>query len=246
MNHAALSNSLLDFLEEMNCVTSIDAAWKQATTFMRGLGASHVANNLVQKGSSHVYLHSSPAWTGEMYLEKVYPDHDPRLAHCENNVTPYFSGKGFWSRVPELPARRQMFEQEVISVGIRSVVSVPVHMPASRDWGYFGIATDFRADEFDSFYEDHGTTLHLGAITAFNCIYALVREEQIKRIGLTGRERECLLWLAKGLHNDRIAARMNIRPATVDFHMANARRKLNAPTRDQALVAAIQMGLIEP
>lgn len=246
MIQSALHNRLLDFLTTLNDAESVDDAWALMVAFMRGLGASHVSNYLDLKGSDLGYSHSSPSWVGEMFLEEVYPDHDPRLTHCRANVTPYFSGKGFWSQARNLPVRRQQFEEEVVSVGIRSVVSVPVHMPARRDWGYVGIATDLCADEFDRLYKDHGTLVQWGAITAFNRIYALTREKQAERIGLTGRERECLLWLGRGLRYDQIADRLGLRRVTVEFHMAKARRKLNARTREQALVRAIQLSILDP
>ena len=61
---------------------------------------------------------------------------------------------------------------------------------------------------------------------------------------LTEREREALGLLADGHRNDRIAHRMSISVSTVEMHMANARRKLGARTREQALVEAIRRGLI--
>lgn len=63
---------------------------------------------------------------------------------------------------------------------------------------------------------------------------------------LTPRERECLSWLASGLRNERIANRMHVSLATVEFHLSNVRRKLGASTREQALVMAIVRGLIDP
>lgn len=213
---------------------------------MRGLGASHVGTLLEPKNTELVHFHSSPPWVREMYREDVYPDQDPKRAHCLNNLTPCLSGKEFWTREPAIPVARQQFDEEIAKIGIRSSISVPVHLPTSRDWGYVSIHTDLCRADFDSFFEDRFSTIHLGAITAFNRIYRFIKEERTRRIGLTRRERECLLWLAKGLRNDRIADRLSIRQATVEFHLANARRKLDARTRGQAVVKAVQLGLIEP
>ena len=63
---------------------------------------------------------------------------------------------------------------------------------------------------------------------------------------LTRREREVMSWLASGLRNARIAERMGISLPTVEMHLANARRKLRALTREQALVEAVRRGLIVP
>ncbi len=64
--------------------------------------------------------------------------------------------------------------------------------------------------------------------------------------GLTARERECLLWLSRGLRNDDIAEKLSLSRSTVEFHLVNVRRKLNASTREQALAIAVQGGLITP
>ena len=63
--------------------------------------------------------------------------------------------------------------------------------------------------------------------------------------GLTRRERECLLLLAQGLRSEEIAKRLNIVKVTVDFHVSNARHKLNAATREQAVAIVVQRGLLD-
>jgi DNA-binding CsgD family transcriptional regulator len=63
---------------------------------------------------------------------------------------------------------------------------------------------------------------------------------------LTSREVECLEWLGRGLDNEKIARKLGVSMATVALHLTNARRKLGAATREQALVLALQRGLINP
>ncbi|MEM8794077.1 MAG: LuxR C-terminal-related transcriptional regulator [Pseudomonadota bacterium] len=63
---------------------------------------------------------------------------------------------------------------------------------------------------------------------------------------LTDREMEALKWLASGLQYDQIGDRMNISVPTVTFHLQNARSKLNARTREQALAIAIVRRFIDP
>lgn len=63
---------------------------------------------------------------------------------------------------------------------------------------------------------------------------------------LSPREVECLEWLARGLLDDRIGERIGISCSTVRLHLKNARAKLGAKTREQALVIAVQRSLIQP
>jgi DNA-binding CsgD family transcriptional regulator len=44
---------------------------------------------------------------------------------------------------------------------------------------------------------------------------------------------------------DRIAERLGISRPTVELHLANARRKLGARTREQALAKAVALGLLD-
>jgi DNA-binding CsgD family transcriptional regulator len=88
--------------------------------------------------------------------------------------------------------------------------------------------------------------MHLAGLIAFNHINCLWQYKAADEVGLTRRERECLLWLSRGLRNDQIADRLGVSRATIEFHLANARRKLDARTREQALVKAVQLNIIDP
>ena len=77
-------------------------------------------------------------------------------------------------------------------------------------------------------------------------LLALSDAEASADAGLSVRETECLQWLAKGLRYDQIAYRLGISIATVRFHIANARRKLNVKTPEQAVARAVFTRLIDP
>lgn len=62
---------------------------------------------------------------------------------------------------------------------------------------------------------------------------------------LSRRERECLTLLAQGLRTQRIAERIAISPATIEFHFKSARKKLGALTREQALAISVQNGWVQ-
>jgi DNA-binding CsgD family transcriptional regulator len=60
----------------------------------------------------------------------------------------------------------------------------------------------------------------------------------------TAREREILDLLADGATDEQIAVRLSVSPATVQSHVRNAKAKLGARTRAQAVALALQRGLI--
>jgi ATP/maltotriose-dependent transcriptional regulator MalT len=61
---------------------------------------------------------------------------------------------------------------------------------------------------------------------------------------LSPREREVLLYLARGLSNAEIAERLLISTATAKFHIRNLFAKLNVATRAQAIALAYEHNLI--
>jgi DNA-binding NarL/FixJ family response regulator len=67
-----------------------------------------------------------------------------------------------------------------------------------------------------------------------------------KRVDLNDREVEALTWVARGKTSAEIAQILGLSKRTVDFHIDNARGKLGAATRTEAVVKAADGGLIEP
>ncbi len=61
----------------------------------------------------------------------------------------------------------------------------------------------------------------------------------------TPREREVLGLLAGGATDGQVATMLELSPATVQTHVRNAKAKLGARTRAQAVALAIQRGLID-
>ncbi|HEY1365216.1 MAG TPA: response regulator [Xanthobacteraceae bacterium] len=67
-----------------------------------------------------------------------------------------------------------------------------------------------------------------------------------KRVELNEREVETLTWAARGKTSAEIAQILGLTKRTVDFHIDNARAKLGASTRTEAVIKAATGRLIEP
>ena len=67
-----------------------------------------------------------------------------------------------------------------------------------------------------------------------------------KLVDLSDREVETLTWVARGKTSAEIAQILDLSKRTIDFHIDNARAKLGAATRTEAVIKAADGGLIEP
>ncbi|MCM1946971.1 MULTISPECIES: response regulator [Streptomyces] len=65
-------------------------------------------------------------------------------------------------------------------------------------------------------------------------------------VELTGREREAVVLVARGLSNEEIADRMVISPLTAKTHVNRAMTKLSVRDRAQLVVLAYESGLVTP
>jgi len=63
--------------------------------------------------------------------------------------------------------------------------------------------------------------------------------------GLSNRERDVLMLLARGFQNKEIAGHLSIQTQTVNNHLQNIFRKLGCSNRTEAVLAAVQHGIID-
>jgi len=84
--------------------------------------------------------------------------------------------------------------------------------------------------------------------TIINARLAVVARTKIrpKRTQLNDREAEVLTWAARGRTSAQIADFLGLSKRTIDFHLDNAREKLGAQTRTEAVVKAAAVGFIKP
>ncbi len=69
------------------------------------------------------------------------------------------------------------------------------------------------------------------------------QEAQVAVGGLTVRERAVVALIAQGQSNREIASKLTITERTVEAHIRNIRSKLNATSRTQIAVWAVEHGL---
>jgi DNA-binding CsgD family transcriptional regulator len=131
-------------------------------------------------------------------------------------------------------------------MGLRNALIIPV--PTVGKQGSSGVSfySTGDADQFEQLWRDKGLAFAYAAHAAHLRMQQLSVTIAAPAIPLTAREKDCLLWTARGLRAKEIAHRLDIRQVTVGLHLANARKKMDAQTLPEAVVKAVMARLIAP
>lgn len=171
------------------------------------------------------------------YFENNYVTIDPVVTRASLARIPYR-----WSDLQDLTAPQRRMFAEAGDAGLVDGITVPIHGPAGEVF-VAAIATPY----LDI---DHRRSLSVVNMLVTQAHTVLVGLKHPGAPGapvsLTSRERECLIWSARGKSSWDIGVILNISENTVNFHLKNAMSKLKASTRVLAIVKAIRMGLIVP
>ncbi|MER8849821.1 LuxR family transcriptional regulator [Mesorhizobium australicum] len=135
---------------------------------------------------------------------------------------------------------RRVFDEAAI-FGLGSGVSVPLHGPN----GTFEIMS-FASPGNHRLHDRTITYLHLAALHFRLKVAKFVNASgAYKAPELSPREKECILWVARGKTSWGAGAILGISENTVNYHMKNIMRKMEASTRMVAAIKAIEFGIIE-
>ena len=190
------------------------------------------------------YFHSNwPAPLLEAYVAEEFFAHDPIPKAAALNVMPVCWSDLLSGRAGFMPSADQLRVLEVGAAhGFNDGVCVPIHGPGAylRLGSYAGAAPDTSAEVLD---ELHLLTLHADArFTALGARAVGPRPDA----RLTLREIEVLACVLVGMTDAAVAREIGVSARTARFHIDNARIKLGATTRAQAVAAALALGLLSP
>lgn len=95
----------------------------------------------------------------------------------------------------------------------------------------------------DAVYDAHHGKSRLSREAAQALVEAVRKPPQ--EFTLTGREREVLTYVVRGMSNSEIAEKLVISPATAKKHVGNILSKLNVSNRAEAVAVAMQYKLVQ-
>jgi LuxR family quorum-sensing system transcriptional regulator CciR len=190
------------------------------------------------------------------YVEKRHYEIDPVLLLARESLTPVV-----WQEVVD--GMRLSEEQRFLSVerrdsGLFGGVTCPVHGPGDQAFGVCFARN--RPGKHDPAHLSGLQVLAIHFYYAFARVHRAPGQPANAPIGLADgppmglsgtcvlahRERECLLWTARGKSASTISVILGLSENTVNFYVKNAMRKLGTTNRVVAVVLAVRAGLIKP
>lgn len=141
--------------------------------------------------------------------------------------------------------QRRVFN-EARDFGIKEGFTVPIHGPEGG-LATLSVSADRSIPDLAAFWRTRMHDLHLTACYAHDAILRCVYQSTDRQPAvLSQRERECLLWTARGKTTWAVSEILSISEHTVLFHIRNAMRKLGVYSKHHAVVKSILLGLIFP
>lgn len=159
----------------------------------------------------------------------------PMYRHCKEVLEPFF-----WYDTPHEPYDDERFKR-AREDGVPEALVVPVPGPkGSIGVGWFGSATNNRSELLK-----HRFTIQVICMAGFYRLKDLVAPpEEPTQSRLSKREREILVGVAKGMSSQVIGDMLHLSDRTVDWHIEQAMKRLDAKNRVQAVVLAMQKGAL--
>ncbi|VVE21665.1 Transcriptional activator protein LasR [Pandoraea pneumonica] len=190
--------------------------------------------------SRHIFTTFPGAWI-ERYQVAGYAEVDPVLVAANLSPLPIL-WRSFLTQKRPHPIFADAREH-----GLGCGVSIPLY-GAAGERAIFTAATPQSPDECAEHEARMVGEIYLSALYFHQAVQQLDMQWVASRSAgkLSPREIESLLWAARGKTAWEIGLILKISEHTVTFHINNAKRKLGAVNRHQAIAAAISSGLIAP
>lgn len=192
----------------------------------------------IRRSSAAIRIHNYPEGWADWFDSQGLGGIDP--VHRASSIT----SVGFaWSSLPEmisLTAEDRKILDLAREEGIGEGFTVPAHVPgeAHGSCSFACVTGEVPAGE-------HLPLLQLVGAFAFEAARRMARKPLARRpVRLTDRQRECVIWTARGKSDWEIARILGISEDTVGEHLRNARERYGVGKRTVLAIHALFDGTI--
>jgi len=187
---------------------------------------------------SHVMLCDWPSGWLERYIAMNHIEHDPLVAFMKRNLSAVYWHDAIERAGADRAARRVCAEASAFR--LNDGFAVPVVTVEGEV-----VIVSFGGEEIDLSQQTVGVVSLVSTFAIGRAMQLSAAREAVEpRPELTDREKECMRWAALGKSEWEISQILGISEHTSEKHLLNAKSKLRAANRVQAVAEAIRQGYI--
>jgi LuxR family transcriptional regulator, quorum-sensing system regulator BjaR1 len=247
---AGAMGSVLDqtykFISEMQAASTPQEICTTLTGFCSNYGLTAVlagtcptAKSRGEDQVTHIFAQSYPTPWMQRYLEESYSDIDPVIHRLHSNLSPFHWSEAIQYVNDDNAKRARQMMGEAAEFKLKNGVVIPM---LTLEGEVAAVSIGGETPELPR--ECLGTLSLISSYAMARAIELRSRRALRSTVKLTSREVECLRWAADGKSEWEISSILCISEHTADKHLSNARSKLMAVTRTQAVARALRLGLI--
>ncbi len=234
-----LSNGVVDLIEAGLAQTSTAEVGKSFFRALRPFGVSAIyARAYGMRGDlsapQQTYARiSPPGWEG-LYAEKKFNQVNYLPREVRRRAEAFA-----WSQIELRTPAEHDLARALIDNGFPDGLAVPCHGPH----GYVAVVS-LAFERLDQVAPEERRAIEVASLVLHERMCALSAARDEARQALSPRERDCMAFIAEGCSDGEIADRLGVAHATAMAHVHNAKRKLGARTRAQAVASCLIRNLL--
>jgi len=236
----SITTSAIDLIEAPIRQTSAAGIGRTFFESLRPFGVSAIYARAYRQRRSdlgeeeHIFSRISPAgWEG-FYAEKQFHNVNYLPREVRRRASPFK-----WSDIRLVDPREKALAQALIDNGFGDGLATPCHGPS----GYVGVIS-LAFERLRDVAPDDQCAIQMASLVLHNRMRDCSSQVGVDAPRLTPRERDCLGFVADGKSDWDISVMLGVSHTTIISHVQNAKRKLGAATRAQAIAQCYNMGLL--
>ncbi len=191
--------------------------------------------------SEFINIDNTPREFSDTYCDPRLQRRDPVMQHCKRNSVPII-----WDQATYVDCGLGDLWEHQASFGYRTGIALALHLPEGKHF-QFGVDREDPLPSEPGMLQRLVADLQLFAVHAQDTAMRLLvpPARQPERPSLTPRELEALRWTMEGKTAWEVGTLLGISERTVVFHVSNAMHKLGSVNKQQAVLKALRLGLID-
>jgi DNA-binding CsgD family transcriptional regulator len=240
---------LFEFSRAASKASNQNEVWDELKSTLKTFGVRWVNYAFGTPDELVFFSNMNPEWLD--YYSKHYSASDYLVRYCSQSNHALHMDASHFNGEAQIDQNNQNMMNDIWEQGARGGICIPIPKPSDDYLAgtgiFFGLSKQDTMDEMKRTGDEIALimlTAHLSIANHELCpgedIYSTAHGQRLKKADvLTEREKDVLRYLTLGFRPDRIAEKMGLRIATINMHIAKARRRLGATTREQAIAIAI-------